>query len=69
MALGSHHHFMTASIRQSSTYLDCHVLPRLLGDGTHLYDLVGGSMRKLQNLVGDDPNVATNLRFRTTYQS
>ena len=109
MTLGSHHHFMTALIRRSSTFLNCHVaevvrigldaadgkdleifspsigtppfgrslhdavdlhaLPRLLGDGTHLYDVAGGSMRKLQNLVGDDPNAATNLRFRTTYEN
>jgi hypothetical protein len=27
-----------------------HVLPRLLGDGTRLYDVADGSMRKLQNL-------------------
>jgi hypothetical protein len=27
-----------------------HVLPRLLGDGTCLYDVAGGSMGKLQNL-------------------
>jgi len=24
--------------------------PRLLGDGTRLYEVAGGSMRKLQNL-------------------
>ena len=46
-----------------------HVLPRLLGDGTRLYDVAGGPMRKLQNLVGDDPIAATNLRFRTTYEN
>jgi hypothetical protein len=27
------------------------------------------TVRKLQNLVGDDPNAATNLRFRTTYEN
>jgi dihydrofolate reductase len=29
---------------------DLHVLPRLLGDGTCLYDVADGSVRKLQNL-------------------
>jgi dihydrofolate reductase len=29
---------------------DLHVLPRLLGDGTRLYDVADGSVRKLQNL-------------------
>ena len=43
--------------------------PRLLGDGTRLYDVAGGSMRKLQNLVGDDPNAATNVRFHTAYEN
>ena len=28
--------------------VDLHVLPCLLGDGTRLYDIAGGSMRKLQ---------------------
>jgi hypothetical protein len=48
---------------------DLHVLPRLLGDGIRLYDVADGSMRKLQNLVVDDSNAATNLRFRTTYEN
>jgi hypothetical protein len=26
-------------------------------------------MRKLYNLAGDDPNAATDLGFRTTYES
>jgi hypothetical protein len=30
--------------------VDLHVLPRLLGDGTRLYDVADGSMRKVQNL-------------------
>jgi hypothetical protein len=30
--------------------VDLHVLPRLLGDGTRLYDVADGSRRKLQNL-------------------
>lgn len=30
--------------------VDLHVLPRLLGDGTRLYDIADGSMPKLQNL-------------------
>jgi hypothetical protein len=29
---------------------DVHVLPRLLGDGTCVYDVADGSVRKLQNL-------------------
>jgi hypothetical protein len=29
---------------------DLHVLPRLLRDGTRLYDVADGSMRKLQDL-------------------
>jgi dihydrofolate reductase len=29
---------------------DLHVLPRLLGDGTRLYDVADGSVRKLQDL-------------------
>jgi hypothetical protein len=29
---------------------DLHVLPRRLGDGTCLYDVSDGSVRKLQNL-------------------
>jgi hypothetical protein len=49
--------------------VDLHVKPCLLGDGTRLDDVAGRSMRKLQNLVGDDPNAATNLRFRTTYEN
>lgn len=49
--------------------VDLHVPPRLLGAGTRLYDVAGGSMRKLQNLVGDDPNAAANLRSRTTYEN
>jgi hypothetical protein len=32
------------------TSVDLHVLPRLLGDGTRLYDIADGSMRKPQNL-------------------
>jgi hypothetical protein len=43
--------------------------PRLLGDGTRLDDVAGGSMRKLQNLGRDGPNAATNLRFHTTYEN
>lgn len=49
--------------------VDLRVLPRLLGDGTRLCDVAGGSMRTVQNLVGEDPNAATNLRSRTTYES
>jgi hypothetical protein len=30
--------------------VDLHILPRLLGAGTRLYDVAGGTMRKLQNL-------------------
>jgi hypothetical protein len=30
--------------------VDPHVLPRLPGDGTRLYDVAGGSMGKLRNL-------------------
>jgi hypothetical protein len=30
--------------------VDVHVLPRLLGDGTRLYDVAGESTRKLLNL-------------------
>ena len=30
--------------------VDLHVLPRLLGDGTRLYDFAGESTRKLPNL-------------------
>jgi hypothetical protein len=30
--------------------VDLHVLPRLLGDGTRLYDVAGRSIRKLLNL-------------------
>jgi dihydrofolate reductase len=30
--------------------VDLQVLPRLLGDGTRLYDVAGGSMRTLRNL-------------------
>jgi hypothetical protein len=30
--------------------VDLHVLPRLLGDGTRLYDVAGQSTRKLPNL-------------------
>jgi hypothetical protein len=40
-----------------------------LDDGTRLYDVAGGSMRQPRNLVGDDPNAVTNLRFRTTYEN
>ena len=36
-----------------------------LDDGNRLYDVADGFMRKLQNLVGDDPNTVTNLRFST----
>ena len=43
--------------------------PRRLGDGTRLYYVAGGSMRKLQNLVRDGPNAATNVRFRPTYEN
>jgi hypothetical protein len=34
--------------------VDLHVLPRLLGDGTRLYDVAEGSMRKVPNWVGAD---------------
>ena len=44
---------------------DLHVLPCRLGDGTRLYEVADGSVRKLQNL-GGDPNAATNLRFRAS---
>ncbi|MGH3476671.1 MAG: hypothetical protein ACRDQD_07510 [Nocardioidaceae bacterium] len=44
---------------------DLHVLPCLLGDGTRLYEVADGSVRKLQNL-GGDPNAATNVRFRAS---
>ena len=40
-----------------------------LDDGTRLYDVAGGPMRQPQNLVGDNPNAMTNLRFRTTYEN
>jgi hypothetical protein len=46
--------------------VDLHLLPCLRGDGARLYDVAGGSIRKRQDLVGDDPNAATNLYFRTT---
>ena len=43
---------------------------RDLGGGRRsCYDVASGSMRKLPNLVGDDPNAATNLRFRTSYEN
>jgi len=32
------------------------------------YDVADGFVPKLQIWVGDDPNAATNLRFRTTYE-
>lgn len=47
--------------------IDLHVLPRLLGDGVRLYDVAGASVRTLQNLVGTDPDAATNLRFRPVH--
>lgn len=65
MTLVSHHRFMTELIRRSSTNrrtgtpllerglideVDLHVLPRLLGDGTRLYDVADGSMGKLEHL-------------------
>jgi hypothetical protein len=43
--------------------------PRLLGDGTRLYDCAGESMRKLQSLGRDHRSAATNLRFRPTYEN
>ena len=46
---------------------DLHVLPCRLGDGTRLYEVADGPVRKPQNL-GGDPNAATNLRFRATYE-
>ena len=49
--------------------VDVHVLPRLLGAGTWLYDVAGGSMRKMQNLGRRRPECPTNLRFRTTYEN
>jgi hypothetical protein len=49
--------------------VDLHVLPRLLGAGTRRYDVADGSMRKHRIWGGDDPNAATNLRFRATYEN
>lgn len=49
--------------------IDLHVMPVLLGDGIRLYDVAGTALITLQNLVGDDPNAVTNLRFRPTYEN
>jgi hypothetical protein len=40
-----------------------------LDDGTRVYDGAGRPMRWPRNLVGDDPNAVTDLRFRTTYEN
>ncbi len=45
--LGAHTGMTTMGLNDGG---DLHVLPRLLGDGTRLYDVAGGSTRKLQNL-------------------
>jgi hypothetical protein len=49
--------------------VDLHVLPRLLGVGTGLYDVAGGSMRKLKNLGRRRPECPRNLRFPATYEN
>jgi hypothetical protein len=46
--------------------VDLHVLPRLLGDGTACTTSRAGPCASCRTWVGDDPNAATNLRFRTT---
>src|SRR6185312_7340304 len=44
--------------------IDLHILPVLLGDGIRLFDNPGGRPVRLHNLVGDDPDLAVNVRYR-----
>ena len=46
-----------------------HVLPRLLGDAPASTTSRAGPCASCRTWVGGDPNAATNIRFRTTYQN
>jgi len=49
--------------------VDLHVLPRLLGDRPACTTSRMGPCAGCTSWVADDPNAASNLRFRATYEN